>query len=80
MLSSPIAVIETAAETAAGRNKTVVPGVVVLHSSAAVCTVRPENHRGVGDATRMPARQMDHGCRDHTVSRCAEVSGCAALY
>jgi hypothetical protein len=80
MLSSPTAVIESAAEIAAGRNKTVVPGAVVLHSSAAVCTARPEDHPGVVDATRMPARQMDHACRDHTVPRCAEVSGCAALY
>lgn len=80
LLSPPIEVIENAAETAAGRNKSVVLGAGDLHSSAAVCTARPENHRGVGDATRMPARQMDHACRDHTVSRCAEVSGCAALY
>ena len=79
-LSSQIAVIENAAETVAGQNKTVVPNAVVLHSSAAVCTARPENHQGVGDATRMPARQMDHACRDHTVSRFAEVSDCAALY
>lgn len=77
VLSSPIGVIENAVENAAGQNKTVVLGVVVPHSSAVVCMAKPEDRRGVVDATRMPTRQIDHACRDHTVSRCVEVSDCA---
>lgn len=77
LLSSPTEVIENAVENAAGRNKTVVPGAVVLHSSAVVCMAKPEDHRGVGDATRMPARQIDHACRAHTVWKPVEVSHCA---
>lgn len=78
VLSSPIGVIENAVENAAGQNKTVVLGVVVPHSSAVVCMAKPEDHhRGVGAATSMPARQMDHACRDHTVSKRVEVSDSA---
>lgn len=77
VLSSPTEVIENAVENAAGRNKTVVLGAVVQHSAAEVCMAKPEDRRGVVDATRMPTRQIDHACRNHTVSRCVEVSDCA---
>lgn len=79
VLSSPIEVIESAVGNAAGRNKTVVPGVAVQHSAVVVCMAKPEDPRDVGDATRMPARQMDHACRDHTMSKRVEVSDCAEI-
>lgn len=77
VLSSQTEVIENAVENAAGRNKTFVLGAAVQHSAAVVCMAKPEDRRGVVDATRMSTRQIDHACRDHTVSRCVEVSDCA---
>lgn len=74
--SPPIEVTESAVGIAVARNKTVVPGVVALRSSAVVYMAKQEGHQGVGDG-RMLARQMDHACQDHTVWRRVGEFDCA---
>lgn len=72
-LSLLIEGIESAAGIAAERNKSAVPGDVVPRWLLVVYRVRQGEHSGAEDATRMPARQMDHASQSRTGSKPVEV-------
>lgn len=75
-LSRLIEGTESVVEVVLGQNDSVVLGTVALHWLVVVCRAKPEDRLGVGDVTRMLARQMDLAVPYYKVLR-VEALGCA---
>lgn len=76
-LSRLIEGTESVVEIVLGQNEFVVLGTGAQHWLVVVCRVKPEDRLGVGDVTRMLARQMDLAVRYYKMLQRVEALGCA---